>query len=56
MNDSLKKKQDVELEKKLIKEWLKKNKPSTQFKDEKPMGHVTPMATLGDGVIIGEKL
>ena len=35
----------------MIKEWLKKNKPSKRFKDEKLPTHITPESNLGRGLI-----
>lgn len=42
--------QDETKNKSMIEEWLKKNKPSVQFKDEAEMGHVTPMSAVGTGI------
>lgn len=44
---------DEKQNKKMIDKWLKKNKPSKQFKDEEPMGHVTPEGTLGSKTDFG---
>ena len=40
--------QDEDQNSKMIKKWLKKNKPSTRFKDEPKDVHVTPEGSLGD--------
>ena len=46
---------DRKKEAKMIKKWLKKNKPSKRFKDEVMHKHITPESILGRGVsVVGE--